>query len=440
VSKHKNLCPGCGAPVPHHEPDQTFFRCPYCHQEHDIEQSRRAAEEKSHKEAVEKKENSNTGLMVVVSLLAVGIGAAIFFTMKHDTPEHEHDIDWDSAGDPPVFADVNGDGTEDFIGTYWKPEHGEKRVDHDIEIGSFDGAAHTRIWKSGPYGRNAQAKGSTHFAVAAGKVVITDYKAVAHILDLANGKETKTVKLPDRARSLCPVPGGSQIWIDVLGDRSVMLDVAKGTATPAPRPAACVEGNTRMSCASYRGKATCLSADLAPAVPGMRVDRALSDSGDLVVLGTTDGTTNATRSTTVGYGFNKDGGMQPSTTTTRVVPGALLPNVSGIDPASHQVKWQIILGTGVATTSTILAIPSSVAELTHGRLYAQYELKNSDWRLASIDAKTGSVLWDVKVQGTKHGDEARSIVLSSSRAYLAHGDWLDIYDTKTGTVLGDFGR
>ncbi|MDB4994263.1 MAG: hypothetical protein JWM74_1695, partial [Myxococcaceae bacterium] len=408
--------------------------------EHDIEQSRRVKAEKAREEAAEKKANSSVGLIMVAGILTLGAGGGAYVAMHHDVAEHEHDIDWDSAGDPPVFADVNGDGTEDFIGTYWKPEKGEKRTDHDIELGSFDGAAHTRIWKSGPFGRNAQAKGSTHFAVTGGKVVLTDYKAVAHILDLAKGKELTTVKLPDRARALCPIPGGSQMWIDVLGDRSVMLDVAKGTVTPAPRPATCIDANARLSCASYRGKATCLPADLAPAVLGMRVDRALADGGDLVVFGTTDGVSNATRSTTVGYGFSKDGGMQPSTSTTRVVPGQLLPNVSGVDPATRQVRWQIILGTGVATTSTILAIPSSVAELTHGRVYAQYELKSSDWRLASIDAKTGSVLWDIKVQGTKHGDEARSIVLSTSRAYLAHGDWLDIYDTKTGTVLGDFGR
>jgi hypothetical protein len=236
------------------------------------------------------------------------------------------------------------------------------------------------------------------------------------------------------------IPGGSLIWVDVLGDRSVTLDVAKATATPAPRPAACADGNTRMSCASHRGKSVCVGADALPAVPGMRVDRGLSDSGDLIVLGTTDGTTNATRSTTVGYGFGADGGRQAPTTTTRVVPGALLPNVSGVDPRSHEIKWQIILGTGVTTTSTILPVPSSVAELANGRAYVQYELKNSEWRLAGIDAKTGSMLWDIKVQGTKHGDEARSIVLSTSRAYLAHGDWLDIYDTKTGVVLGDFGR
>ena len=159
---HKGLCPSCGAPAPHLEPDQSSFRCPYCHHEHDVEVSRRAHAEKVHAEALEKKQNSNVGLLVVASLLAVGVGGAAFAVMKNEPPEHEHDIDWDSGGDPPVFADVNGDGTEDFIGTYWKPDKGEKRTDHDVELGSFDGATHTRIWRSGPYGRNAQAKGSTH--------------------------------------------------------------------------------------------------------------------------------------------------------------------------------------------------------------------------------------------------------------------------------------
>jgi len=147
--------------------------------------------------------------------------------------------------------------------------------------------------------------------------------------------------------------------------------------------------------------------DKAPQVAGFKPDRILSDGGDGIALGTSD----ATKPTSMIVGFDMAGGA---------------------------IRFKINLPNDSVTNA--LGIPSSVAELSGGRLYAQYELKDTKWRLACFDAKTGLRVWDIVVPGSKHGDEARSIALSTSRLYLSHGDWLDIFDVKTGGALGEFGR
>jgi hypothetical protein len=452
-SLHEVLCPRCGAPVPPTAPEQRVVVCHFCQHEYEVEHAQAAARphpsspepdrddddeaapsspppHHHHHHHARKPQPSSSGGVGVVAVLGIvaAVGGVVAYGVSQNkataTPEHEHDIDWDSAGDPPTFVDVNGDGTEDFLGSYWKPEKGEARGDHSVKLGAFDGASHNSLWIAGPFGRSTSAKGVVHFGVANRRVALADLAAVVHILDVANGKEVSTVKLPDRARAACAIPNRPEVWFDVLGDKSVTIDVMRAVATPALRPAACPEAPPG-SCQLHRGRSTCLPATRAPAVAGFRADRVLAEGTNAVAIGVGD----------------PNPGLAGAKAKTG--PTVTAPLLVGFDVTTGAVHWQSGIGTSTQSSSsstTPLTAPSSVAEISSGRIYTQYELKNGSWRLASFDLKTGQQLWDVKVLGNKHGDEARAMVLSSSRVYLAHGDWLDLFDLKTGQQLGNFGK
>ena len=409
-------CPRCGAPL-HARSEQATAHCHCCAEDVPVpwsvgsEATSDAEPPRSARSRAPKKSGSSSALPVLL-LLGAGAGGYYYYD-KHRGPsdvpvtvsrDGAEDVEWDAANDPPTVAEL-GD-REGFVGAFWRSGRGESRRDHAVYVGLFDGTSHERVWYAGPFGRSAQAKGSTHFAFARDRVLATDYRGVVYVFDATSGKEQFSAKLPDRARGLCTTNG--RVWVDVVGDRGVELDLAKGTTTPSPeRPAGCPTTATAPACNTYRGSALCDGPDKAPKVAGFKPERVLFEAGDGVALGTSE----ASKPTAMIVGFDQAGG---------------------------ETRFKGNLSND--SVSNALGIPSSVAELSGGRLYAQYELKDSKWRLACFDAKTGQRIWDVVVPGSKHGDEARSIALSSSRLYLSHGDWLDIFDVKTGSALGEFGR
>jgi hypothetical protein len=406
-------CPRCGAPL-HASSEQPTAHCHYCaedvpvpwsvgHERRDGDPPRRSTPPPP----------ANRSGSALPALLLLGAGAGAYYYVQHRGPhdipvtvshDSAEDVEWDAANSPPIIAALGG--REDFVGAFWTAKKGESRRDHAVYVGLFDGTSHERVWYAGPFGRIAQAKGSTHFAFAQGRVLVTDYRGMLYSFDATSGKEQFAAKLPDRARGICE--DGARVWVDVVGDRGVDLDLAKGTYTSSPaRPAGCPPAPTAAVCSGHRGRASCDGPERGPKVAGFKPNRVLLDEGDGIVLGTS---------------------MAPRP----------LPMIVGFDQTGGEVRFAINLQSD--SVGNALGVASSVAELSGGRLYAQYELKDTKWRLACFDAKTGQRIWDVVVPGSKHGDEARSIALSSSRLYLSHGDWLDIFDVKTGGALGEFGR
>lgn len=412
-------CPRCGAPL-HAEKKADTAHCSYCNEDVPVPWARDRPRDSSPPPGVPPKK-SGAPIAFIVLGLGVIAGGVYYFTHHHsavagglnDVPvtiSHDaaEDVEWDAANDPPTITKLGND--EDFVGAFWTAGKGESRKDHSLYIGFFDGTTHEREWYAGPFGRVAQGKGSTHFGFAAGHVLMTDYRGVVYGFDAVSGKELFSTKLPDRARSICTAgavsPGTA--WIDVVGDRGVTLDANTGKTTSAPaRPDGCRGFSTATACEAIRSKAECVGPETVPPIPGFKPVRILFDGNVGVVLGTSDAA--------------------------KPVPMAV-----GFDRATSKVGFKLNLPPDSVTNP--LGVASSIAEVSGGRAYIQYELKDSKWRLACLDASTGARIWDIVVPGSKHGDEARSIVLSSSRLYLSHGDWLDIFDIKTGGALGEFGR
>ncbi|CAN5248993.1 hypothetical protein BH09MYX1_BH09MYX1_12610 [soil metagenome] len=409
-------CPRCGAPL-HAEPTKVTAHCAYCAEDVPVPWATDTHESKrgDSKPPPPPTGKGSGGTIAFAILGAAAIGGGIYLwkhhgssllndipvTISHDEAE---DVEWDAQNDPPVITKMGND--EDFVGAFWTAGKGESRRDHSIYIGFFDGTSHEREWYAGPFGRVAQGKGATHFAFAQGHVLVSDYRGIVYGFDAITGKEQFSTKLPDRARSICTAV--TPVWIDVVGDKGVTLDSKTGATTSAPaRPPACLAPSTSSACETMRGRAECAGPDKAPLIPAFKPTRLLFDGDDGIGIGVSDAT-------------------KP------------VPLVTGFSRASLSPRFKIALPAD--SVSNYLGIPSSVAEVAGGRAYVQYELKDSKWRLACIDVKTGERIWDVVVPGTKHGDEARSLVLSTSRLYLSHGDWLDIFDIKTGGALGEFGR
>lgn len=413
-------CPRCGAPL-HAQKDADTAHCSYCQEDVPVPWTRGREREKKRDSTpppeVPKRGGGAPAVFAVLGAAAIG-GGVYYFTHHHATAlaggpndipvtiSHDaaEDVEWDAANDPPTIAKIGSD--EDFVGAFWTAGRGETRKDHSVYIGLFDGTTHEREWYAGPFGRVAQGKGSTHFAIASGHVLMTDYRGIVYAFDATSGKEQFSTKLPDRARSICTA--GGTVWIDVVGDRGVTLDLGTGATKPAPaRPDGCRGFSTATACESFRSKAECVGPEASPSAAGFKATRVLFDGNTGVALGTSDA-------------------AKP------------VPMVLGFDRVSAKVGFKLSLPPDSVTNA--LGVASSIAELSGGRAYVQYELKDSKWRLACLDAGTGARIWDVVVPGSKHGDEARSIALSSSRLYLSHGDWLDIFDIQTGGALGEFGR
>ena len=411
-------CPRCGAPL-HAEKKADTAHCSYCNEDVPVPWARDREPRRDSRPPPPPVEKRGSGPVVFAVLGAAAIGGAVYYfthhhsavagglndvpvTISHDAAE---DVEWDAQNDPPTIAKVGND--EDFVGAFWTAGKGETRKDHAVYIGLFDGTTHEREWYAGPFGRLSQGKGSTHFAFASGHVLMTDYRGIVYGFDALSGKEQFSTKLPDRARSICAVPGGS-VWIDVVGDRGVTLDLNTGATTSSPTaPPGCRGFSTVPACENVRSKAECVGPESAPKVAGFKPVRILFDGNVGIALGTSDAA--------------------------KPVPMAV-----GFDRATSKVGFSLVLPPDSVTN--VLGVASSIAELTGGRAYVQYELKDSKWRLACLDASSGARIWDIVVPGSKHGDEARSIAFSSSRLDLSHGDWLDIFDIKTGGALGEFGR
>ncbi|HEX4446443.1 MAG TPA: PQQ-binding-like beta-propeller repeat protein [Polyangiaceae bacterium] len=333
---------------------------------------------------------------------------------------------WDTVAGPPMPAAVGaGGGTavEGFVGRV--RAHG----DDMLWIAGYEGATLGQIWKVGPFGTYTQGYQSTFTSVVGHDVVVTDYRANVHVYDVATGKETRTLKLTDRAKSMCAGPdgkasdtrsadgkpsgGGARVWIEVSDEKNVMLDVDAGTLSQASRPAWCPDlWAASDDCRGWlkRGppRLECKTAEAAPKVPGFEALNVIEE-GDLgVALGTKH-------------------------------PGSALPIVVGFDPKTKTVRWQESLAAGdqagVAESSTT----SLMDAMAGGRFAAPYELTSKGWHFAAFDARSGQRIWDVPLQSQIGVDEPEGFSLTPARLYVMRTSTLEVYDAKTGALIGTIG-
>ena len=267
----------------------------------------------------------------------------------------------------------------------------------------------------GPLGTYTQAYQSTFTSVVGSRVVVTDYKANVHVYDLSTGRETHTVKLSDRAKAMCAAPDGrSHVWIEVADKSDVLLDADAGTTSRAARPAWCPDlWAASDDCRGWlkRGlpRAGCRGADAAPKVNAFQAVNVV-EQGDLgVALG-------------------------------KKHPGTALPAAVGFDPKTKAVRWEQPIVSGDQSNGAELSTTAIMDALEGGRFVTPYELSPKGWHFTAFDARSGQRLWDVELQSVLGVDNPEGFSLSSERVYVMRTSSLEVYDAKTGALVGSVGN
>ncbi len=317
------------------------------------------------------------------------------------------DFMWDTVAGPPIPAAVGGGSVEGFVGRI------RTRGDDTLWIAAFDGAKLGQVWKAGPLGTYSQAYQSTFASVVGRSVVVTDFRANVHVYDVGTGHETHRAKLTDRAKGMCVAPGAKpRVWIEVSDEKNVLFDVDAGTSTPAPRPAGCPEGESSGDCRGWltRGapRPGCAGPEGAPKVNGFQAVNVIEDGDAAVALG-------------------------------KKHPGTALPVAVGFDPRTKAVRWQQPVASGDQAAAAESSSTSVMDALAGGRFVVPYEVTSKGWHFTAFDAHSGQRVWDVALPSVIGVDNPEGFSLSAARVYVMRTSSLEVYDAKTGALVGTLG-
>jgi outer membrane protein assembly factor BamB len=310
-------------------------------------------------------------------------------------PENER-LQWGIGGGPSVFpAHIDDDGVEDFVGLYRVFDGG-----HTLYVGGFDGATLKRKWASAPLGTLSEGVTSTHAALVGSRVLVTDFRSRGHVIDISTGREVATITLTDRARRLCPIPGTGQVWVEVADDKHVAVDLAAARMTPSSAPPpTCVADFARPICGFAHAPCAASTAD----APGTRGIWTLGPDGAAVTVGVkTPGTPTAVAFAAGGKGW--------------------LTTIAA-DPAIELANPFDTLG----------------ADLAGGLFVSAHALVEKGARLVALDARTGERRWDVAIPRSASGSPPHGLTATEARIYVPHWTWLDIFELKSGRVIGTVG-
>jgi outer membrane protein assembly factor BamB len=316
---------------------------------------------------------------------------------------------WDTVAGPPIPAAVGTGGVEGFVGRI------RSRPGDELWIAVFEGAKLGQLWKAGPFGTYSEGYRSTYTSVVGRVVVVTDYRATVHVYDLATGKEARSLKLSDRAKSMCASPDGkARVFIELSDEKNILFDADQGTAAPTARPTWCPDNwATSDDCRGWlkRGPPlpACRGPEVAPKVSGFQTANVVEDGDLAVALG-------------------------------KKHPGTAVPVAVGFDPRNKAVRWEQPVGSGdqasVAESSTI----SIMDALSDGRFVAPYEMTTpKGWHVTAFDARSGQRIWDQPLQPLIGVDHPEGFSLSPTRLYVMRTSSVEIYDARTGKFVGAVG-
>jgi hypothetical protein len=319
------------------------------------------------------------------------------------------DFLWDTVAGPPLPV-PGGAGAETIIGRI------RKRPGDDLWIAAFEGKKFAQTWAVGPFGTYSQGYRSTFTAVVGHFVVVTDYRANIHSYDVATGKELHVLQLSDRVKAMCSAPDGkAEVWIEQNDERTGMYDASTGTTSPASRPAWCPNdwsSSLRNDCRGWlkRGApvAQCKGGEAAPKVPGFEALNVLQDGDVAVALG-------------------------------KKKPGTAVPLAVGYDPQTKAIRWQHPVPSGDLASASESGTTGIMDALSDGRFVTPYETTPRGWHFTAFDAKTGDRLWDIDLQKVFGVDNPEGFSLSPTRVYVMRTSSVEVYDSKTGAILGNIG-
>ncbi|MFY2564089.1 hypothetical protein ACN469_41245 [Corallococcus terminator] len=327
------------------------------------------------------------------------------------TPTPAPKFAWDLDNAPAVM-DLNGDGTDDIVGTIRRQGTGTPGAwSERYFAAAFDGKTLELLWETPIEGAPTDLVSRARYAHQGSRLVMREATAVS-LLELATGKPLGRVALSDKPGRLCiPQGDSSTVWVSVVDGRDILLDTKAATARPASQtPPNCqAPARTVRSCSPAmlrKSSLPCALAHHVPSIPGFRGDHVYKAHGLELVVGSRH-------------------------------PGTRVPMVAVFEPGAKKPLWHGAIAD--MDTANVFESTPDVIEMSEDAIYVGYRLKAGGMQLVRRDARTGVATWDVPVPRSKDGSLPSSIWKHGDRLYVPHWMWLDVFDAKTGNLVGTLG-
>jgi len=406
-------CPSCGAPLP--PPVEGKSLCSYCERTITIAQLTPLQAQQN----APPRSGSSKGVLALVTLLGVGIagycGVRALVSMndvqskiseaqtrvaeavKAAAVEASRErLLWDDVGGPPVPVQIGG--KEAVLGRLRTVTTG----DHLFIIANDSATLATR-WKAGPFGTYSEGYLATHFVVIGDRVVVSDFHAKLHFLDLRTGIEVANLSLTDRVE--CMTIDQGRVRLIQADEKSLYVDPTNRLTTVIPKQEMRKrwdDPNCERKAVERKGK----SRVQAPSVDGFEAYRVLTDGTEAIAAG-------------------------------KKSPGTPVPQVVGFEPKSRRVLWRQILPS--VDPNTVDASSALAGDLAGHRYIGVYPVGSEMHRLTAFDARSGARLWDVKLRNIFAVDRIDDMVVTEQFVYVVRTSSLDVLEAKSGKLVGAVG-
>jgi hypothetical protein len=306
----------------------------------------------------------------------------------------------------PILADLTGDGVEDIIGLRWDWDHEESA----LSVTATNGRTFATIWSTPSHPAKWYSK-AIRLVRADDRLFLTDSEGNLFTHELATGKQVAWATV-DAFNDLCAAPDApARIWAEPethhYDDAMGTLITQAGERSTVKRPEWCKHTWERRLCPNGAGD-PCYPKKTPASIDKRISVKTLLEQGDAgIVLGWK----------------HKEAHRSDA------VPSVFL----GYDPAAQKERFETKLA---FTEDEIHGEPDLETELSGGRLFAYYQLKNGQWLLGARDTTTGDLLWHKNPPRTEHGTNFGSMKASSTRLYVRLNTRLEVFDAKTGESVG----
>jgi hypothetical protein len=271
------------------------------------------------------------------------------------------------------------------------------------EICAFDGATFQPIWCA-PAVIEQSTREHVPLGVTGRTALYVDAAGVAHLHDLATGKERLAVKLKERAESVCaPAELPGKLWIQTREERGREIDPTTGAVADAPRPASCKKPLIEGICVQASELRPCAAVAAPPRSKEISLRAAVAEGANGVAAGD-----------------RRPGDGIPMILGYTAVPGG-----------RGTIRWQrpVAPGDGLGARDA----REDDLLLVAGRAIAHYQDRASAHHLVALDAATGKTLWDAT------SEQYNRVTATAARVYVWRWSRLDVRDAATGRLLGGVG-
>ena len=312
------------------------------------------------------------------------------------------------AASLPTMVDVDGDGTKDLVGLFWKSNQDET----PLYAAAIDGKTFAVKWSAGPY-KSQWASTRTHFAVVGRRMVVTDSRDRIITLDLATGAEVAVAELAGGARDTCSFTDGTsrvllRPALPSVAQPDRVLDVERNLFVPLVGHPSCTARYE--SCADATDARPCQQWGVFAGAP-------------------------------------KDAQTSPSFYVTHTLQdGALAVSIGnpGTAPTGHDEPRAVAFMKGTKTVAwkgSLLVEGDEVhyggaqSELRDGNLVTFYQANSGPFKLVSRSGLTGKQRWTATIPDSAEGSYAAAFGVDGNRVLVVMNHTVHVYDAETGEHL-----